>query len=90
MVRSWSSSRPGLPDEGFSISGVARSFFEGIGVVQPNAEIDLIKRIIGLPGETVELRGGVAYINGIPLEEPYAQPETRDFAPTVVPEDSCS
>ena len=59
---------PGLPDAGPSSSAAwLRSFFEGIGVMQPDAEIDLIKRIIGLPGETVELRGGVTYINGIPL-----------------------
>jgi signal peptidase I len=31
----------------------------------------LIKRLIGLPGEQVELREGQVYINGTPLEEPY-------------------
>lgn len=30
-----------------------------------------IKRVIGLPGETVSIRAGVVYINGQPLEEPY-------------------
>jgi signal peptidase I len=32
---------------------------------------DLIKRVIGLPGETVELREGRIYINGSKIEEPY-------------------
>ncbi|PJF36891.1 MAG: signal peptidase I [Candidatus Thermofonsia Clade 1 bacterium] len=32
---------------------------------------DLIKRVIGLPNETVELRDGRVYINGLLLEEPY-------------------
>ena len=32
---------------------------------------DFVKRVIGLPGETVELRSGVTYINGFRLEEPY-------------------
>ena len=32
---------------------------------------DYIKRVIGLPGETVELRAKKIYINGTPLDEPY-------------------
>jgi len=32
---------------------------------------DFIKRVIGLPGETVELRNKTVYINGRPLDEPY-------------------
>jgi signal peptidase I len=44
---------------------------------------DLIKRVIGLPGETIEVRGGQAYINGQPLTEPYiAQPMASDSPPT--------
>lgn len=36
---------------------------------------DLIKRVIGLPGETVESRDGQIYINGQVLDEPYLQPD---------------
>ncbi len=32
---------------------------------------DFIKRVIGLPGETVSLRGGQVYVNGEALNEPY-------------------
>jgi signal peptidase I len=35
-------------------------------------ERDFIKRVIGLPGETLEVREKKVYINGSPLDEPYA------------------
>jgi signal peptidase I len=35
-------------------------------------ERDFIKRVIGLPGETLEVREKRVYINGSPLDEPYA------------------
>ena len=39
---------------------------------QPESEIkDLIKRVIALPGETIEAREGVVYIDGKELEESY-------------------
>jgi signal peptidase I len=37
-----------------------------------NPTRDLIKRAIGLPGETIELRNRTVYVNGAPLTEPYA------------------
>jgi signal peptidase I len=32
---------------------------------------DFIKRIIGVPGDVVEVKNGVTWVNGKPLEEPY-------------------
>ena len=32
---------------------------------------DFIKRIIGVPGDRVEIRGGVVFVNGLPLQEDY-------------------
>ena len=46
-------------------------------------ERDFIKRVIGLPGETVEVRDKKVYINGQPLDEPYVhflQPTSADSA----------
>ena len=34
-------------------------------------ERDFIKRVIGLPGDTLELRNKKVYVNGEPLDEPY-------------------
>ncbi|MDO4647649.1 MAG: signal peptidase I [Eubacteriales bacterium] len=58
----------------------------------PDDESQLyIKRIIGLPGETVEIRQGKVYINGSekPLEDSFINGEpVGDFGPYEVPEDS--
>jgi signal peptidase I len=50
---------------------------------------DLIKRVVGLPGETIEGRNGSIFINGNPLDEPYLPPDvrSRDFPPEKVPPD---
>jgi signal peptidase I len=48
---------------------------------------DYVKRIIGLPGETVEIRAGQVFINGTPLAEPFEPiPGTYNMpSPVVVP-----
>jgi signal peptidase I len=57
---------------------------------------DFIKRVIGLPGETLEVRGKQILINGAPLKEPYAVFSDGPFArameqehlgPLVIPPD---
>jgi signal peptidase I len=43
-----------------------------------------VKRLVGLPGETVELRDGVVFVNGRELAEPYVDPQfntARDSSP---------
>ena len=60
----------------------------------PDEKDYFVKRVIGLPGETIESRSGVTYIDGEPIDESflaehniqrYAQ---QDFGPVVIPEDS--
>ena len=38
-----------------------------------------VKRLIGLPGEQVSERGGVVYVDGRRLREPYLEPANRDL-----------
>jgi signal peptidase I len=38
-------------------------------------EKSYIKRVIGLPGELIEIRDGVLYVNGRELKEPYLDPQ---------------
>ena len=41
---------------------------------------DLIKRIVGLPGEKRSMRNGPVSVNGVPLVEPYLRPGYRGRA----------
>ena len=41
-------------------------------------EVDYIKRVVGLPGDVVEVRDGYAYVNGRKLDEPYVKASYRN------------
>ena len=79
-----------LPDRS-GISSVLHWLGEGIGIAQPENE-DFIKRVIALPGETIEIRHDVVYIDGEPLDEPYltqaARDSTGDYPLHTVPDDA--
>jgi len=52
---------------------------------------DFVKRVIGMPGDTLEIRGGAVWINGKPLTEPYLadRPDAlENRKPETVPPDS--
>ncbi|MDR3586130.1 MAG: signal peptidase I [Desulfosporosinus sp.] len=54
-----------------------------------HATEDFIKRIVGLPGDTLEIRDHKTYVNGKELYEPYVTDQSKNnFGPIVVPKDS--
>jgi signal peptidase I len=77
--------RPG-PDRGI-VGGFVHWLSSTLGIERPEHE-DFIKRAIGLPGETVELRDGRLFVDGVQISEPYLRGavDTRDYGPVRVPE----
>ncbi len=71
------------------VDGFLHWLSEGIGFARPEHE-DFIKRVIGLPGEEVEIRRHIVYVDGRELREPYLTQEARasmtDFGPVRVPD----
>jgi len=66
---------------------VIRSVLEAVGV-RTRGRDDLIKRVIGLPGESIEVRANQIVVNGTPLDEPYLDDvEMPDEGPFSVAED---
>jgi signal peptidase I len=50
---------------------------------------DFVKRVIAVPGETVEIKGGVVHVNGQKLNEPYLRDNANyNHGPEVVPPDN--
>ena len=52
----------------------------------PTSELNLIKRVIGLPGDTVTIQNGVVSVNGVALDEPYIQAAPTYSSSWVVPD----
>jgi signal peptidase I len=55
----------------------------------PEPQDDLIKRVVGLPGETVEIHDGLVFVDGAPISEPYinAQPRYSEDPVTLGPDE---
>lgn len=68
--------------------------FDVVILHYPNKSEQYVKRVIGLPGETLEVRGGVLYIDGEAISEPFLDDEltekfdlaSRNIGPIEIPE----
>lgn len=64
-------SDPGEPEAEESIPEmVIRSVLEAVGI-RTRGRDDLIKRVVGLPGETISISDNQVHVNGSPIAEPY-------------------
>ncbi|HLA66833.1 MAG TPA: signal peptidase I [Acidimicrobiia bacterium] len=65
---------------------VVRNVGEALGLSTP--ESALIKRVIALGGETIEIKGNRIYIDGVAIDEPYlTRPVNMDaFGPLTIPQ----
>ena len=70
-----SSMYPTLQDGEFGFTNLLGLSFEGVNrgdiVIVEEGDEYWVKRVIGLPNETIECRDNVVYINGEALDEPY-------------------
>ena len=66
---------------------VVRSVLEALGI-RTSPYDDLVKRVVALEGEEIEIRDNQVYIDGFAVDEPYLQPGTSmpDFGPQTIPD----
>jgi signal peptidase I len=85
---------PGDPCPRLSIRLIAPAvYFLTFKRINLDYHKDYIKRVIGLPGELLEVREGKVYINDKPLNEPYVYHSVEDlsfnhYGPVTIPSDS--
>ena len=74
-------------DEAF-VGAAWRAIKESLGIQTALVPDDLIKRVMALPGESIEIRDNSVLINGTKLDEPYLSPGVivQDFGPQTIPE----
>ncbi|MCI5774345.1 MAG: signal peptidase I [Erysipelotrichaceae bacterium] len=91
---------PTLKDKDFGIASVYKTFIndvkrDDIVIIHLESGEYIIKRVIGLPNETVSCENGVVMIDGEPLDQTYLDQEyvstfdvfTEDFAPVTLGSD---
>lgn len=69
---------------GMKIGGIDR--FD-IVVIQAN-NTKIIKRVIGLPGETIEYKDNKLYINNVEVDDPYPSQKTDYIEKQIIPDDT--
>ncbi len=78
-----------IPDRG-DVVVFTRDLAKDINGDYVEEDVNLIKRVVGLPGETIEVRDKDILINNKKIEQPwdiqYVQNGVKDFGPQIIPE----
>lgn len=68
--------------------GRGPEFFDVVLCRYPGETESYIKRVVGLPGDMVELRGGDLFVNDVKVSQDFlTRRGTMDYGPVLVPED---
>ncbi|MFS0774570.1 signal peptidase I [Neobacillus sp. 3P2-tot-E-2] len=77
-----------LKDGSFLFINKLSTFFSkpshGDVVIIKEEDLRIVKRVIGIPGDTVSIQGGVLYINNEPVPENYVLGTSNDMSPVTV------
>lgn len=67
----------GFAPQSSGVQRVIRGVGQFVGVIPADAR-DFVKRVIGLPGDEIVIEDGIVSVNGVQLDEPYADLDTYD------------
>ncbi len=59
-------------------SGMARAVLISFSRYPKDPSVSFVKRVVGVPGDIVELRSGRLYVNGQSVQEQYLRPQFTD------------
>lgn len=76
-----------------SISAKFKRLYEDMfsKLTRQEGHLRLVKRVIGLPGDTIDIHDGFVFVNGVQLDEPYLSVPTAEKSltyPLIVPENN--
>ena len=74
-----------LPPPPTGVAGFFNSLKEGLGL--PSSQRDFIKRVVAVGGDTVQIKQGALYVNGVRRNEPFLKDKNPmpDYGPLTVP-----